>query len=202
MSENIVRTGPDQSVVVSNSEDDFEILLDESGLKEFVYFDSTEQDLVIVEKESTDVVRINPQDREAVVIQPAIRDGVVVSTMSGSDGEDGKDGKDGEDGEDGVYVVEMTIDEDSHLISTLSNGVQLDAGIVSSQPSGSQIKTFSFTTPSQVWVCDHNFDRRAVQVVTYDASGVEILGDVSYETANRVVVNWYFPTTGTAQIIK
>jgi hypothetical protein len=39
-------------------------------------------------------------------------------------------GKDGENGENGISVVSMTIDDNNHLISTLSDGTEIDAGRV------------------------------------------------------------------------
>lgn len=46
----------------------------------------------------------------------------------GRDAVDGKDGKDGKDGVDGVSVVDAQIDIDRHLVLTLSNGEEIDAG--------------------------------------------------------------------------
>ena len=50
----------------------------------------------------------------------------------GKDGRDGKDGKDGLDGEDGVSVVNAEVDIDGHLVLTLSDGNEIDAGAVES----------------------------------------------------------------------
>jgi hypothetical protein len=50
---------------------------------------------------------------------------------AGKDGRDGKDGKDGEDGkhgDDGVSVTDVEIALDNHLVVTLSDGNQIDAG--------------------------------------------------------------------------
>ena len=49
---------------------------------------------------------------------------------SGKDGVDGKDGTDGKDGEDGVGVQDATVDFDGHLVLTLTNGEEVDAGSV------------------------------------------------------------------------
>ena len=49
---------------------------------------------------------------------------------SGKDGVDGKDGADGKDGEDGVGVQDATVDFDGHLVLTLTNGEEVDAGSV------------------------------------------------------------------------
>jgi hypothetical protein len=46
----------------------------------------------------------------------------------GRDAVDGKDGKDGKDGVDGISVVDAQIDIDKHLVLTLSNGEEIDAG--------------------------------------------------------------------------
>ena len=49
---------------------------------------------------------------------------------AGVDGKDGKDGTDGVDGKDGVSVQDATVDFDGHLVLTLSNGEEIDAGSV------------------------------------------------------------------------
>jgi hypothetical protein len=46
----------------------------------------------------------------------------------GVDGKSGKDGKPGKDGEDGVSVVDANVDIDNHLVITLSDGKEVDAG--------------------------------------------------------------------------
>ena len=48
----------------------------------------------------------------------------------GKDGVAGKDGTDGSDGEDGVGVQDATVDFDGHLVLTLTNGEEVDAGSV------------------------------------------------------------------------
>ena len=48
----------------------------------------------------------------------------------GKDGVAGKDGADGSDGEDGVGVQDATVDFDGHLVLTLTNGEEVDAGSV------------------------------------------------------------------------
>tara|TARA_R110000796_G_scaffold441_1_gene1428 strand:+ start:524 stop:1228 length:705 start_codon:yes stop_codon:yes gene_type:complete len=47
---------------------------------------------------------------------------------AGRDGVSGTDGKDGADGGDGVGVEDAQIDLDGHLVLTLSNGNEVDAG--------------------------------------------------------------------------
>jgi hypothetical protein len=46
----------------------------------------------------------------------------------GLSGKDGKNGKDGKDGQDGVSVVDARLDIDNHLVLTLSNNDEIDAG--------------------------------------------------------------------------
>lgn len=48
----------------------------------------------------------------------------------GKDGKDGKNGKDGEEGKEGVGVQDASVDFDGHLVLTLTNGEEVDAGAV------------------------------------------------------------------------
>jgi len=52
--------------------------------------------------------------------------------FNGKDGRAGVDGKDGQDGENGVSIVDVEIALDNHLVITLSNGEEIDAGTLSS----------------------------------------------------------------------
>lgn len=49
---------------------------------------------------------------------------------AGKDGKDGVDGKDGKDGSDGVSVSDAKVDFDGSLVITLSDGREIDAGMV------------------------------------------------------------------------
>lgn len=51
-----------------------------------------------------------------------------VDGKDGKDGRDGKDGVDGKDGENGVGVQDARIDFDGHLVLTLTDGNEIDAG--------------------------------------------------------------------------
>lgn len=53
-----------------------------------------------------------------------------VNGRDGRDGRDGVDGKDGKDGSDGVSVVNASIAADGSLVLTLSDGTEIDAGII------------------------------------------------------------------------
>lgn len=48
----------------------------------------------------------------------------------GKDGKDGKDGEDGAEGKEGVGVEDASVDFDGHLVLTLTNGEEVDAGSV------------------------------------------------------------------------
>ena len=54
----------------------------------------------------------------------------VVQGPAGPAGTPGADGQDGQDGADGIGIVSATVNEEGHLIITLSNGSTLDAGMV------------------------------------------------------------------------
>ena len=62
-----------------------------------------------------------------------LNDGTQLTTTiplpkDGVDGKDGKDGLNGKDGKDGLSVTNIEINENNHLICTLSNGQAIDAG--------------------------------------------------------------------------
>ena len=48
----------------------------------------------------------------------------------GNNGADGKNGQDGENGRDGVGIRSVRIDENGHLLVTLTDGTQIDAGTI------------------------------------------------------------------------
>jgi hypothetical protein len=52
-------------------------------------------------------------------------------------------------------------------------------------------------TPSSVWVIDHALRFRP-NVTTIDSAGYEMIGDISYPSPTRVVVEYSSPTGGTA----
>lgn len=53
-----------------------------------------------------------------------------VDGKNGLDGKDGKNGKNGKDGKDGIYVVDSDIDIDGHLVFRMSDGSEIDAGVL------------------------------------------------------------------------
>ncbi|MBQ8388066.1 MAG: leucine-rich repeat protein [Clostridia bacterium] len=50
--------------------------------------------------------------------------------LDGQKGENGKDGKDGENGKDGLGILSTKIDGRGHLIVTMTDGTEVDAGFV------------------------------------------------------------------------
>jgi hypothetical protein len=83
---------------------------------------------------------------------------------NGKDGRDGKDGKNGKDGKQGVSVVDSWIAADNHLMLSMSDGKEIDAGdlaaidghvqqIMSTQLANYQI-TVSATPPGSPQVND------------------------------------------------
>lgn len=58
---------------------------------------------------------------------------------NGKDGRDGIDGRDGRDGIDGISVVDSWIAADSHLVLRLSNGKEIDAGLIEGDGKSSQV---------------------------------------------------------------
>lgn len=65
---------------------------------------------------------------------------------------------------------------------------------------GTVVQEFSFAEASNLWVCDHTFNRLLLDIVTVDLYGESIIGDVRYESVSRVVIEWFYPTTGTARL--
>lgn len=53
-----------------------------------------------------------------------------LASLKGADGKKGTDGKDGANGTDGVSVKSVRVNDDKHLIVTLSDGTEIDAGYV------------------------------------------------------------------------
>lgn len=59
---------------------------------------------------------------------------------------------------------------------------------------------FEFATGVRSWVLQHNLNTMNPDVVTRDATGAEIVGDVVRVDANTTRIDWYFPTSGSADV--
>lgn len=67
----------------------------------------------------------------ATMTVPLPKDG-----QDGKDGKDGKDGTNGKDGKDGISIVDIKINDDKHLICTMSDDSVIDAGEIPDDSSG------------------------------------------------------------------
>lgn len=86
-------------------------------------------------------------DKGDTIQGPAGRDGKDgINGYNGKDGRDGIDGKDGLDGKDGVSVVNAKIDFDNSLVLTLSNGNEIDCGVLSPALSDTIVATLKQTS--------------------------------------------------------
>lgn len=61
-------------------------------------------------------------------------------------------------------------------------------------------QTFSFATPTTVWVIDHNQGTDALSVELFDAGGRRAIAEVLHPTPNRIEVHWFYPSTGSAVV--
>lgn len=61
----------------------------------------------------------------------------------GNNGADGKNGQDGENGRDGVGIRSVRIDENGHLLVTLTDGTQVDAGTIGGSISPTEENDFT-----------------------------------------------------------
>jgi hypothetical protein len=59
---------------------------------------------------------------------------------------------------------------------------------------------FSFAIPSTTWTIEHNQGSYALVVETYDNANTLMIGSVSYPDVDHIVIEWYYPTTGTARV--
>ena len=61
---------------------------------------------------------------------------------------------------------------------------------------------YNFAVPSTLWVIEHNLGTYAITVDTYNQNGEIWEGNVRMVNLNRVEVDFYYPTAGTARIFK
>jgi len=62
--------------------------------------------------------------------------------------------------------------------------------------------TKGFASPSTLWVIDHGFGTYGVEVHCVDQNGDLIEGNVRYPSEDRVEVDFYYPTAGTARLFR
>ncbi len=65
--------------------------------------------------------------------------------------------------------------------------------------SGGQVQLYTQTTATAMWIIPHTFGYWPT-VLLLDNNDDEVIADLSYPDATTVVVEWAYPTTGTAQL--
>ena len=102
----------------------------------------------------------------------------------GKDGVAGKDGADGSDGEDGVGVQDATVDFDGHLVLTLTNGEEVDAGSVKDINEAQAPNVYNISMGSMASRADLKNATAKIITANHTTSGSEIL-----KVTSGVVVN-------------
>ena len=116
---------------------------------------------------------------------------------TGATGPQGPTGPAGADGNDGVSITNVTIDGNSHLIVTLSDGNTIDAGSVASSLEGADIQSTG-ATAGQVLTADGS---NGASWQTPQSSGIEVVtitsntGTFSNDDFNKIankdaVIKW------------
>ena len=102
----------------------------------------------------------------------------------GKDGVDGKDGADGKDGEDGVGVQDATVDFDGHLVLTLTNGEEVDAGSVKDINEAQAPNVYNISMGSMASRADLKNATARIITANHTTGGSEIL-----KVTSGVVIN-------------
>lgn len=93
----------------------------------------------------------------------------------GKDGVDGKDGADGSNGEDGVGVQDATVDFDGHLVLTLTNGEEVDAGSVKDINEAQAPNVYNISMGSMASRADLKNANARIITTNHTTGGSEIL---------------------------
>ena len=93
----------------------------------------------------------------------------------GKDGVDGKDGADGSNGEDGVGVQDATVDFDGHLVLTLTNGEEVDAGSVKDINEAQAPNVYNISMGSMASRADLKNANARIITANHTTGGSEIL---------------------------
>ena len=102
----------------------------------------------------------------------------------GKDGVDGKNGEDGKDGEDGVGVQDATVDFDGHLVLTLTNGEEVDAGSVKDINEAQAPNVYNISMGSMASRADLKNATAKIITANHTTGGSEIL-----KVTSGVVIN-------------
>ena len=103
---------------------------------------------------------------------------------TGKDGKDGKDGADGADGEQGVGVEDANVDFDGHLVLTLTNGDEIDAGSVKDINEAQAPNVYNISMGSMASRADLKNATAKIISSNHTTSGSEIL-----KVTSGVVIN-------------
>ncbi len=93
----------------------------------------------------------------------------------GSSGVNGKDGIDGIDGESGVGVEDASVDFDGHLVLTLTNGEEIDAGSVKDINETKASNVYNISMGSLASRADLKNARAKIVTANHTTGGSEIL---------------------------
>ncbi len=102
----------------------------------------------------------------------------------GKDGVDGKNGEDGSNGEDGVGVQDATVDFDGHLVLTLTNGEEVDAGSVKDINEAQAPNVYNISMGSMASRADLKNATAKIITANHTTGGSEIL-----KVTSGVVIN-------------
>jgi hypothetical protein len=120
------------------------------------------------------------------------RDGV--DGYKGQDGKDGVDGQDGKDGEDGISVTDAKVDFDGSLVITLSDGREIDAGVVMPLDVAKQIHSVSTNGGGTSQSVLDSIDALQTQINALIPSQTGNSG--KYLTTNGTTTSWGTVTSG------
>lgn len=93
----------------------------------------------------------------------------------GKDGSNGKDGVDGSDGERGVGVEDASVDFDGHLVLTLTNGDEIDAGSVKDINEAQAPNVYNISMGSMASRADLKNANAKIITANHTTGGSEIL---------------------------
>ena len=127
---------------------------------------------------------------------------VDISLLPGVPGQRGPQGVAGEDGEDGVAaaIAPLAYSPSTRTVSLNQSAIQINASQVSGLPQALSY-FFSFTPDDSraVWDITHNLGYfPSVRVV--NSVGTEFIGDIVYNSNNRLTITFSSPVFGTVYL--
>lgn len=97
----------------------------------------------------------------------------------------------------GASVSGVEINANNHLVVTLSDGTEVDAG---EMPTATERKPveFEIKTASDTWSLQHNLNDQHPTILCFDGDGDTIFGSIEYYSQNLSVVHFDIPVKGKA----